>query len=177
MSNYRFDGDFLANQYRYDNEVARKVKFFINFVLSPQEKKDAIDSWFTELAGDESSFSKNLYMSKDDLIKLSKSDAIGGHGHSHIPLASQQPAIIQSEIHNNLQRLKERTGKSVRSFSYPFGGKIAVNISLASYFARTDVVFALTMWRGENDLQNSFEPLFLQRVDTNDAPGGKNFVK
>lgn len=174
ISAFQFDNDVLANQYRYDSEISRKVKFFMNFVLDNQQKEDSINSLFSQLIADEKSFADQLYLSEDDLKLLANADALGSHGHRHIPLATLLTPEAKEDILTSIKYLEELTGKPVQSFSYPYGGREAVNENLSPVFINTNVKFALTMWRGINDLQDISNPLFLKRIDTNDAPGGKN---
>lgn len=177
IDTYAFDEQALANQYRYDNDLARKVKFFLNFVLSAEERASLIQQWFLELVPDEEAFAKSFYMDQADIRVLADANALGAHGHSHIPLAPLSQQAAQAEIETSILLLSEMTNQTIQSFSYPYGGKTAVSEQLLPCFEHTSIQFALTMWRGENDLDaNDREPLLLQRVDTNDAPGGKNYV-
>ena len=171
----KFDEMALANQYRYDSDLSRKVKYFLNFSLSPTQKEVAIDFFFSKLVEDEHDFSSNLYMNDADLIKLAKADSLGSHGENHLPLATLAPQKAALEIAHASQYLESITNQKITSFSYPYGGKDAVNDSIPKLFDATDIEFAFTMWRGlntEHDLKN--QPYLLKRIDTNDAPGGKN---
>ena len=171
----KFDEMALANQYRYDSDLSRKVKYFLNFSLSPTQKEVAIDFFFSKLVEDEHDFSSNLYMNDADLIKLAKADSLGSHGENHLPLATLTPQKAALEIAHASQYLESITNQKITSFSYPYGGKDAVNDSIPKLFDATDIEFAFTMWRGlntEHDLKN--QPYLLKRIDTNDAPGGKN---
>lgn len=174
ISSTAFDMAALANQYRYDGETARKVKYFLNFVLNETQKEEATDFFFSRLITDETAFANQLYMSESDLKLLANDGALGSHGCVHIPLATKTFEEAKADIQQSLQYLEGVTGKPVQSFSYPYGGKDAVNTSLASAFDGTNIKFALTMWRGVNSIEQFNNPLFLHRVDTNDAPGGKN---
>lgn len=174
IDKYVFDEVALANQYRYDNTLARKVKYFLNFMLNAKEKAALIQSWFLELVPSEEGFAQSFYMDAADIRKLATVNAIGAHGHSHIPLAPLSTAAAQEEIEVSVSLLSEMIDLPILSFSYPFGGKTAVSEKLLPCFANTNIRFALTMWRGENRLHDPmFEPFLLHRVDTNDAPGGK----
>ena len=99
---------------------------------------------------------------------------LGSHGHAHIPLAQSENS--KNDILTSINFLEQLTQKPILSFSYPYGSTAAVNASTTEHFIDTNVVFALTMWRGNNDLDKPFNPLLLNRVDTNDAPGGKNYI-
>jgi peptidoglycan/xylan/chitin deacetylase (PgdA/CDA1 family) len=170
-----FDMEALANQYRYDNETARKVKYFLNFVLTEDQKEEATNFFFSRLVSDETTFANQLYMNESDLKTLANAGVLGSHGCAHIPLATKPFEVAKADVQQSLNYLETITGTPVLSFSYPYGGKDAVNTNLAPAFENTNIKFALTMWRGVNTIENFNNPLFLHRVDTNDAPGGKNY--
>lgn len=169
-----FDMAALANQYRYDDDTARKVKYFLNFVLTEEQKEEATNFFFSRLVSNETEFANQLYMNETDLKTLANAGVLGSHGCAHIPLATKPFEVAKADIQKSLNYLESVTGKPVLSFSYPYGGKDAVNTQLVPAFEGTNVKFALTMWRGVNTAENLNNPLFLYRVDTNDAPGGKN---
>lgn len=169
-----FDMAALVNQYRYDDDTARKVKYFLNFVLTEEQKEEATNFFFSRLVSNETEFANQLYMNETDLKTLANAGVLGSHGCAHIPLATKPFDVAKTDIQQSINYLENVTGKPVLSFSYPYGGKDAVNTSLAPAFGGTNIKFALTMWRGINTIENLNNPLFLHRVDTNDAPGGKN---
>ncbi len=174
IDTFNFDEASLANQYRYDEPLSRKVKYFMNFVLTNQEKQEAIDVFFAQLISDETSFANKLYMNEADIKTLAQADALGSHGHRHMPLATLSKTEAKLDIDLSLEYLERIGEKPIRSFSYPYGGKDAVNESLINHFEGTQVEFAFTMWRGINTEATLLQPYLLQRIDTNDAPGGKN---
>jgi len=173
ISTYSFDMDDLKIQYRYDNELGRKVKYFLNFELGNVERTAFIRRAFNELGQEEASFSRQLYMDQDDLIELSAAGALGSHGSSHRPLAQMSYQEARQDILQSIHTLEKWTGQPVQSFSYPYGGKTAVDENLGSILKETQVAFALTMQRGVNTTENFQNPFFLKRIDTNDAPGEK----
>jgi peptidoglycan/xylan/chitin deacetylase (PgdA/CDA1 family) len=167
------DKEIATNQYKYDNELAREIKHQLNFKW-PSEAKDLfINNTFNKLFPNESLFSEELYMSESDIQLLANTNMLGSHGHSHIPLAQSNNA--KNDILTSINFLEQLTQKPILSFSYPYGSKAAVNKSTTDFFIDTNIVFALTMWRGINengDLRQ--QPFLLKRIDTNDAPAGKN---
>jgi len=173
ISTIDFDDQFLTDQYRYDTEKARKIKYFLNFILDENKKDEAINSVFGSLATDEQSFADDLYMDENEIRILSESGALGSHGSAHIALAKVSFEKAENDIRQSVTYLENVTHSPVRSFSYPFGGVDACSESLRSAFGGTDITFALTMYRGVNNNDNIANPYFLNRVDTNDAPGGK----
>ena len=57
----------MNNQYRYDNDLAQRIKYYLNFILSDGERRGVIDDLFLCLIDSEQSFSKELYMDVEDL--------------------------------------------------------------------------------------------------------------
>ncbi len=174
LDSIQFDEASLANQYRYDEPLSRKVKYFMNFLLTHEEKQQAIDLLFAQLVSDETSFANNLYMNEADIKTLAQAGALGSHGHRHLPLATLSDTEAKLDIDLSIEYLENLGEKPIRSFSYPYGGKDAVKESLANHFEGTQVEFAFTMWRGVNSELHLAQPYLLHRIDTNDAPGGKN---
>ena len=173
ISNFEFDNHLLINQYRYDTEKARKIKYFLNFVLSKKKKDDLVDYVFKNLVKNEHDFADKLYMEEIDVKTLSNSDSLGSHGSDHIPLSKIALEKAKEDIIKSVKYLENLTQSPIRSFSYPYGGIDAVDTTLGSLFKTTNIIFALTMWRGSNNTDNIKNPYFLKRLDTNDAPGGK----
>lgn len=172
-----FNKELLSNQYRYDTEKSRKIKYFLNFVLEENKKEEVINYLFKTVINDEHSFAEKLYMDEEDIKILANAGALGSHGSAHVPLTTISYEAAVDDIKNSVKYLENVTNFPVHSFSYPYGGEEAVNSSLSSIFQNTNIVFALTMWRGVNTVENFKNPFLLRRVDTNDAPGGKLNLK
>lgn len=174
---YQFDKALLAAQYRYDSDEARTIKFFFNFVLDAGEAGEVVGDIFSTLVSDQTSFRENLYMSREDLDTLSTYQMLGSHGCDHKPLATLSQDEYRKDIFDSLDFFKDAMGVPVRSFSYPYGSKAAVNSEVAQCLSSTSVRFAVTMFRGINNEADLRAQFMLKRVDTNDAPGGKNPLK
>jgi peptidoglycan/xylan/chitin deacetylase (PgdA/CDA1 family) len=174
LDTYSFNQTLLKNQYRYDNDLGRKIKYFMNFVLSDKDRKQTINFLFKELVSSEEEFAKDLYMSFSDLKKLSKNSMLGTHAKNHIPLGSLSEQEIEHEIKDSISDLNAIIGENkIRSISYPYGGITAVTDKVANIAEKSGLDFGLTMWRGINDLNDLDNKFLLKRIDTNDAPGGK----
>jgi peptidoglycan/xylan/chitin deacetylase (PgdA/CDA1 family) len=169
IAQYAFDEQVLENQYRYDEGLARRVKFYLNFVLPEKEKETLVGQMFRSLVADESAFAHEFYMSEQDLRRLAKAGALGSHGSAHLPLAALPQAEAERDIADSVEYLQSVGGRSILSFSYPFGGEAAVSHSLAPILERTGIQFAFTMKRGSNRTEQLRDPLFLRRVDTKDV--------
>jgi len=181
IDRYPFEEKFLKNQYRYDTDLVRKVKYYINFVLSDEERNSVINNWFSSIVNSERDFSSKLYMDIDDLKKLSNHGMLGTHAENHVPLGCLTKNEIKKEILDSVAFLEAIVGEnSIKSISYPYGGLKAVSEEVAEVAEECGLQFGFTMWRGINNFENLENKFLLNRIDTNDAPGGKlkrtNFI-
>ena len=170
---FQYNTDDLEEEYRYDTDLKKKIKFFLNFILPEKDRRQVVNSLFNDTTVSSHSFIKNLYMGKDDLKLLANNNLLGTHTHTHLPLATLAERMIKDEIGISLDFLSKLTGKPIKAISYPFGGPGAVNNMVSDVAKEMGLVLGFTMNRGMNidsDFENS---LLLKRVDTNDAPGGK----
>ena len=177
FNDYTFSEQQLNLAYSYDTDVNKKIKIFLNFVLSANEKKIIIDQMFNEIIIDVNNFRDNLYFSKEELRMIAQDGMLGTHTHSHLPLASISLNDAIKEISISYKYLEKITGTKIRSISYPYGRHGAINKEVSNLARSLGLEFGLTMYRGvnnESDLKNN--PMLLKRVDTNDAPHGKNKV-
>lgn len=159
--------------YRYDALETKKLKYLLNFILDSETKDRLIDELFKEIA-DESDFSKELYMSVEDIKKLDKQGYLGTHSDLHLPLATLSEEEIAKDIKDSLDFLHNSCEvDKIKSISYPYGGPKAVSQKVADISEQFGFDFGLTMFRGLNEIKDFNSPLLLKRVDTNDAPGGK----
>ncbi len=171
------DEKILQNQYRYDEPDARLLKYILNFILKPDQKKQFIDRQFFDLVGSEDDFSRELYMSKSDVKSISDVGGLGTHCASHAPLGQMSEVCSIADIDRSIVAIEEMTGRKPVSISYPYGGVTAVpNLSDNFYLSR-GLYFGLTMTRGVNRFSDINGYFNLKRVDTNDAPGGKSYRK
>jgi peptidoglycan/xylan/chitin deacetylase (PgdA/CDA1 family) len=157
--------------YRYDTLETKHLKYLLNFALDFNTKNKLIGGLFNRIS-DEKDFSKGLYMDINDIKKLDKIGCLGTHGDMHLPLATLSKEDIKKDIFNSISFLKnECSVEAVKSISYPYGGPSAVSKKVLDISSIFD--FGLTMLRGVNEIDSLTNPLYLKRVDTNDAPGGK----
>ncbi|MFN0214462.1 MAG: polysaccharide deacetylase family protein [Saprospiraceae bacterium] len=170
IATYQFDDQLLENQYRYDDTLARRVKFYLNFVLPEKEKTRLVQQLFEALVSDEATFARKLYMDENDLRRLAKAAALGSHGSAHLPLAMLAPEEAEQDIIASVRYLESVGKQAIVSFSYPFGGEKAVSPSIAPILERAGIQFAFTMKRGFNYEEQFSDPLFLRRMDTKDVP-------
>jgi peptidoglycan/xylan/chitin deacetylase (PgdA/CDA1 family) len=164
----------IDSLYRYDPIETKKIKYLLNFILKPEKKQQVVDGIFDKLK-DESEYSKELYMTVNDISKLSDLGYLGTHSDLHLPLATLEDDLVKKDIQNSISFLQDECGaKEIKSISYPYGGPKAVSTKVAEIAASFGFTYGLTMFRGINNIKDFDNPLMLKRVDTNDAPGGKS---
>ncbi len=179
LTNETFDIEFThqnaleaKNQYRYDSVSSQKLKYILNFIIPEKEKKKLIDNYFVKIFGNEEAFCNLFYMDENDVKLISNKGMLGNHGYAHKPLATLSVNDAKEDVLKSTIFFEKLTQNKLISFSYPFGGKSAVNEVVTSIVKSSNYDFGLTMHRGLNDTLE--HPFLLKRIDTNDAPGGKN---
>ncbi|QWD00749.1 polysaccharide deacetylase family protein [Polynucleobacter paneuropaeus] len=166
--------DVVNRQYFWDDSETSRVKYLINFLLTPTEKKEVIQELFNKNVLSEVAFAKDLYMSYDQVSDLAKRKYLGFHGVSHLPLATLSLDQLNFEIKGSSLNLPLGLSEKVDSISYPYGGRSAVGQNVFDAARNANYISGLTMLPGlnnEKDLIHS--PLQLKRFDTNDVFGGK----
>lgn len=171
----KIDKKIILDQYVWDDYLTAKLKYLINFILTPEENLNLFKIFFDRVSVKESELAENLYMSKQQLINLANRGFLGSHAVSHIPLASLPMQELNFEIYNSKNNLSRLTGSQIDSISYPYGGSSAVNEEVFRSAKNNFYVSGMTMLRGLNFEEDIlFGPLKLKRFDTNDIFGGKS---
>ncbi len=160
--------------YRYDSPEVARLKYFLNFTLSPQDKEALSEACFQEAFPDqEREIAKNLYMNKQMLTEIARNHTIGTHTHSHFSLGSMQQEEMEKDILCSVEHLSSWLGHKPTTLSYPFGSKTACPENAAQFAKKIGMDFSFTSERAVNkDLKN---PMHLSRFDCNDVPGGKSW--
>lgn len=158
--------------YNYDSPEAARLKYVLNFLLSPDDRDRLVEVLFAEIfAGQEAAISRRLYMDVGQIKELSRKACIGTHTHEHLPLGLLPPALAEQQIEVSLAHLAEWSGYRPFALSYPYGAHDACSLGVGEMAERLGVEFGFTMERaGNRDLR---QPLHLARFDCNDLPGGK----
>lgn len=165
----KFDYNLLNNQYRYDNIASQKIKYYFNFILNADRRELVLDEILSKLKSSKDKYISNLYMNKQDLLKLSKSNSLGSHGNCHIPLGITKSEEAISDVNKSVLLLEELTKQKVMSFSFPYGGAQAVGRNVEYLFKENSIKIAFTMQRGYNDFTYDANSYYIKRVDTNDV--------
>ncbi|MDZ7696605.1 MAG: polysaccharide deacetylase family protein [Deltaproteobacteria bacterium] len=160
------DSAIARSIYKFDSAEAAKLKYFLNYVLNENQQKLVIDRSFNILGFDQARMSNDLYMTKDMIVKLALTGALGTHGHAHRPLGLLEKNIAIADFDISINKLKEWTGKDMLAFSYPFGFYEACSKAVADYAMNNHIKFAFTLERAGNKKLDT--PMFLGRFSPND---------
>lgn len=167
----KWDEEHLRIQYRYDTDESRKVKYFLNFVLDPEQRRGWLNEIFTSRFGDEAAVSESLYMGRDDVRILARDHSLGTHAYNHVPLADLDHQALEREIADSIDVLEQVSQVRVKGISYPFGGKSAVSSQVFDAAKASGLSYGFTMERGVNTCDDLRKPFQLKRIDTNDVNG------
>ncbi len=172
------DGRGAESHYRYDSPDIARIKYLLNFLLEPEERRHLAEACFEAVfPGQEADLSQRLYMSPDQLKSLAAEGMTGSHSHHHLPLGRLSEASIRGEIRSSLDLLEQWTGKRPVAMSYPYGSPEACTDQVGRIAREEGVRFAFTMERAGNaDWGN---PWFLARYANNDFPfeGGAHALR
>src|SRR3989339_231219 len=162
-----------ANKNRFDTKEIMFIKRILQKGLPEELRKIITKELFVKyVTTDESTFSKELYMSLEHLKYIQDEGMyVGSHGYTHYWLDILEKDKQEEEIDLSLQFLKKIGGNCKHWIvSYPQG---AYNDSLLSILKNRGCVIGLTTKVGIADIDTE-NILALSRLDTNDLPKVKN---
>ena len=172
ISSFDF-GDQLTGRYIYDNEYARKIKYFFSFCMNKQEKELITDMLFDYLNVDNDTFLTQFYMGYDDVVTLANAGALGSHTTQHEPLTTLSEDELGYTLSHSKKYLQSISDHEIFCVTYPSGKGSGMSKDVAQVAKESGFSFGFTVNYGINNteiiLNNPFE---LLRVSTNDAPGG-----
>ena len=153
----------------YDNAEVNYIKRLLQRAFSLELRNKIINKLFREFVGEsESSFSKKLYMSKNDIRKLVKSGMyVGCHGYSHNWLDSLTYNEQKKDIKAGIKSLKKiGVFKKDWIMCYPYG---AYNIDTLNILKKEKCLIGLTVKKGFANIR-TMNSLTMPRLDTNELP-------
>jgi peptidoglycan/xylan/chitin deacetylase (PgdA/CDA1 family) len=158
---------------RYDPVEVMFVKNMLQRDLPEALRAVITDQLFKKfVSDDEQTFSKELYMSIDQVSRLQENNMyVGSHGFDHYWLDSIPADTQRKEINLSLKFLRE-VGSDTKHWimCYPYG---AYNESLLSILKKRNCSLGFTTKVDLVDLKKD-NPLTLSRLDANDLPKDSN---
>lgn len=176
LQSYDYYFEKLAKPSRYDTAEVIFVKRLLQVELPEALRSKMADVLFNKIVGiEESAFSRELYMSTDQIkCMVDCGMHIGSHGYDHYWLGSLSREKQEFEIKKSIEFIKD-IGGDVNNWTicYPYGDRNKETIQLlkdngCKLGMTTDVALA--------DLSNhESDAIFnLPRLDTNDLPKDVN---
>jgi|MDSZ01.2.fsa_nt_gb peptidoglycan/xylan/chitin deacetylase (PgdA/CDA1 family) len=165
------DLEHVKSQYPFDNLETSKVKYLLNFVANYQDIDEAFNKYSEK---SESDVCEELFMSKENIIELSRAGCLGTHGKNHVSFGTLDKKQIKENISDSINYINNITGKQISSISYPFGEQTAISKELFESCRELNLSSGFTMERGLNNIRDIFEkPYQIKRYDTTEIFGGK----
>ncbi len=134
----RTGAQFPEWEFSTDAPISRRKAFknlYAKFRdLAPELRDDAIEQLWTSIGAQRDASRNGHAMTREELVRLAdaKLVEVGAHTVNHVALGSLPPAIQQREVRECKRDLEELLGRSVESFSYPYGIYGAETVAIAS---------------------------------------------
>jgi peptidoglycan/xylan/chitin deacetylase (PgdA/CDA1 family) len=151
-SSQMVDSAVSRHTYPLDTLEVARFKLLFNFVLPPATRDLAVKKVFAEYLGDESEFSRELYLSWEQAREMQSAGmAIGGHTHDHRPLST----LTDRELNQDLARCWQLIQKNLDPqkywpFSYPYGKANSFSGKVIDLLRRLGFHFSLCTEKGKN---------------------------
>lgn len=159
----------LAVANRFDGKDVIFIKRLLQVELKEPYRSTIINQLFHHyVSTDETSFSRELYMSEDQLRCMSRNGmVIGSHGYDHFWLSSLTEQEQEFEIKQSVDFLKMvGADPQTMSIGYPYGAHNDTTLELAKRY-NFKLGFTTKVELGSITPNNS---LTIPRLDTNDFP-------
>lgn len=158
---------FLAKSSRYDTADVIFIKRILQRELPKNLRKIIVDQLFIKFVNnDEKSFSKELYLSYDEIKEMKEAGMFfGSHGYAHEWLSYLSKIELKNEINKSLDFCKKiKTNNDQLIMCYPYGNS---NEEIINELKKVGFKAGLTTEVGDAflDVTSAFS---LKRFDTND---------
>ncbi len=163
-----FDFSKINFSSRYDNKKTVLIKRLLQFYLEKSLREKLINYLFKFYVGiDEKEFCKNLYLTKENIIEMSKFNMkFGSHGSNHywwntLSKLNQEKELLESRSYY------KKININIENFSvcYPYG---SFDLNTLKLMKKHKISFALTTKVGSINKKNISNKFILPRYDTND---------
>lgn len=163
--------DMAAAQrtYRWDTPEVAALKYLLNFRLPEALRDRLLDMLFAQYLGDEAEFSRQLYLSWDEAREMqSKGQVIGGHTHTHVPLAKLEDERQRADLEKCAEILHERVkSQGLWPFSYPYGKSDTFNPFTIQTLRGLGFACSFSTEVGTNEVKT--DPYSIRRIDPKDV--------
>jgi peptidoglycan/xylan/chitin deacetylase (PgdA/CDA1 family) len=159
------DVDLPASSREEKEEAFSRLAPYFAFASSSeqQERLDALMSDWRDLAG---SLVRDSALSWTEITDLAsdKLATIGAHTMNHLALSRLPESDARREITDSRDQLRQRIGKPVSHFAYPYGGRAASGAREFTMAARAGFATAVTTRQGNLFRRHADHPTALPRL-------------
>jgi peptidoglycan/xylan/chitin deacetylase (PgdA/CDA1 family) len=154
--------------HRYDSVEVNFIKQMLQNKLPSKLRKDLIKELFNKFVDQkESDFSKNLYISIEEIKEMVENGMVfGNHSYSHPWLTKLSLDEIKLEIQQSNNLLRKFQPNGIKTICYPYGD---VNENVIQIAKNEGITIGFGGNVGDTNLVTQ-NPLHLSRFDTNDFP-------
>jgi peptidoglycan/xylan/chitin deacetylase (PgdA/CDA1 family) len=182
LNKYREEYNLESNEYyytklatinRYDTADVLFIKRLLQVELIEELRYIITNNLFKKfVSNDEISFSRELYMSPEQIECLQRNGMhIGGHGNNHYWLSSLSKELQYIELNKSLEFIKSIGGDENNwTMCYPYGNYNEDTIDLLTTL-NCKLAFTTHVDIAETSQYHKFK---LPRLDTNDIPKNKD---
>lgn len=151
--------------YPYDNEEDRKIKYILNYKLENEIKHNILEELFNEVIPDSHNFSKELYLSWDEIKEMHEEGMeFGAHSHRHLVLSHLDKEEMYEDIVISKKLIETKLKSRLNVFCYPYGDKYSFNNITISIIKKLGFSFGVSAIKGINE--KYFDNFRIRRMDT-----------
>jgi peptidoglycan/xylan/chitin deacetylase (PgdA/CDA1 family) len=168
LKSYEYYFDKLAVAGRFDIKEVIFIKRLLQVELEESLRNKITNDLFRKfVSNDEQAFSRELYMSTDQLRCMVQCGMhVGSHGYDHYWLGSLPKEKQEYEIQKSIEFIKQIGGNIDNwTICYPYGNYNEITLSLLRQYGCRQGFTTEVRIASLND-----SPLTLPRMDTNDLP-------
>jgi peptidoglycan/xylan/chitin deacetylase (PgdA/CDA1 family) len=156
--------------YRYDETPDVAAKHLLNYELPMEVAGLLLSALFERHIGDEGSFARDLYVSRDMIREMAAAGmTFGFHTERHPVLSRLDREAQRGEVARGVSLVRELTGQRSVPFCYPYGHPHTYNDDTLAVLANAGYSMAFNTTR--QLARPAFDPpLEIPRFDTRDLP-------
>ncbi len=137
--------------YPWDSPQAARFKYLFNYILPRDIRDRVVTALFEQHIGAEGAFARDLYFSWEEAKEMQGAGMLlGGHSHSHRPLARLSSQELQQDLRQCRHLLEHLRPQSRWPFCYPYGGQDTFDDSVMTELKRLGFACAFSTVAGTN---------------------------
>ena len=156
--------------YQYDTPVDALMKYYLNYVVSVDEKERLVSGLFAAHFGKDEEFAKELYLDWGKAREMQDAGmTIAPHGKTHANLGNLSVEEQRIEIAESMSAVETNIGSnsSTRSFVFPYGDHGAFSDKTVQVANEVGIEWCFTTLPIQNTPEG--DSRLIGRIDTNEV--------